>query len=284
MADANLGITESTAVAEARIASTIQTFLIQESVMLNKVQDFSYLAGPGAKSISIPRSAGFSVATKAENTSAALSDTNSYTTDDLLLSTHSHVSWLWEDFASMAAYPNIIADSVLKASKALAKSVDDAIIAALIAGASTSNPDHVIQYNDTTNEDLDLSDILRIRALLQAQNINPMECFLGISPAQEKNLLGISNFIEAYKWGDSQPIQNGVIGKIFGMQCIVTNGLTTKTIAWHPSALAYAAQLAPRLQTQYDLKELGMRYCIDMKYGVKVLDAGKRNVVMEETA
>jgi hypothetical protein len=286
MADANLGITESTAVAEARIANLIQSFLIQESVMLDKVTDVSYLCGPGAKSVSLGRSSGFTVSSKGENVASVKDDSNAYAVDTLDINIHRKVQWLWEDFASMAALPNIVADSIMKASKAVAKDMDDYVIAALIAGASTSSPDHVIQYNDAANEDLDLSDILRIRALLQAQNINPMESYLGISPSQEKNLLGISNFIEAAKWGDSNPIQNGIIGKIYGMKVLVTNGLSAsdKTIAWHPTALALGTQIAPRLQSQYVLSELGTLFSVDTKYGLKVLDSGKRNVTMEQTA
>lgn len=287
MADANIGITEVTAVAEARIASVIQSFLIQESVMLNKVMDYSFLAGPGAKSISLPRSGGFSVSSKSENTAAVRDDSNSYSVDTLNLSTHSYVQWLIEDYAAIQAYPDVLSDMILKATKAVAKSVDDAIFTALVAGASTSAPDHVVQYNDTTNEDLDASDILTIRKLLISQNLNPQECYLAITPSQEKNILGISNFISANVYGSAAPIQNGVIGKIFGLNVVVTNStaLTTaeKTIAWHPSALAYAHMFPARLQTQYDLKELGTRYNVDILYGVKVLDGGKRNVTMEQT-
>ena len=55
----------------------------------------------------------------------------------------------------------------------MALSVDTIIAAQLLAGPSTATPDHIIDFNDGTSNDLELADVLNIRALLQAQNIEP---------------------------------------------------------------------------------------------------------------
>jgi hypothetical protein len=68
------------------------------------------------------------------------------------------------------------------------------------------------------------------------------------------------------------------------MNVIIHNGLTVdETLIWHPSAVGFATQFAPRLQSDYSVKELGNLFSIDTKYGVATLDAGKRNVEILKT-
>ena len=114
--------------------------------------------------------------------------------------------------------------------------------------------------------------------------MNPRECYICVSPDKEAEMLNISDFIDASKFGSNEPISNGVIGKVYGMPVMVHTGLTSdETLVWHPSAVGFAMQLAPRWQSDYDLKELGMRHSIDTLYGVEVLDSGKRQVEISET-
>lgn len=68
MADALMGVTETSANALANVASVAQLYLQQESKLLPTVMDYSALAVPGAASIKLPRSGGFTVGDKSENT------------------------------------------------------------------------------------------------------------------------------------------------------------------------------------------------------------------------
>ena len=98
-------------------------------------------------------------------------------------------------------------------------------------------------------------------------------------------MLKIANFIDASKYGAGEPLASGVIGKVFGINIVVSNDFESlKSILWHPSALGFAEQIAPRVQADYDLANLGMRYSIDHLFGVKLLDAGKRNVLIGTAA
>lgn len=178
---------------------------------------------------------------------------------------------------------NAVQDAVMKASKDLAYDID-AKIKTTFDSASTSAPDHVIQYNDATNEDIELVDILAMRKLLIDQNIDPRECFLGLGSAQEKNMLAIADFIDSSKYGSSEPILNGEIGKVYGMRVIVSNVFSgTDSYAWHPSAAGFAMQQNVRIQREYDLANLAWRYSLDYIGGFSVLDSGKRVVKIEET-
>lgn len=283
MADALMGVTETSANALAQVADFAQLYLQQESKLLPTVTDYSFLATPGSSSIKLPRSGGFTVGDKSENT-AVDSQVITYAADTISLDQHRVVQFLLEDIANQQSMVDVIQDAVLKASKDLAFDIDSKIKAEF-DNASTSTPDHVIQYNDTTNEDIELVDILAMRKLLIDQNIDPRECFLGLGSAQEKNMLAISDFIDASKYGTNQPIMNGEIGMVYGMRVIVSNVFDgTDSYAWHPTAVGFAMQQNVRVQRDYDLANLAWRYSLDYIGGFEVLDSGKRVVKIEETA
>jgi N4-gp56 family major capsid protein len=283
MADALMGVTETSAAALAQVSKLAQTYLQQESKLIPTVSNFSHLAVKGASSIKLPRSGGFTVGDKAENTSVD-SQIITYAADTISLDQHRVVQFLLEDISDSQSMISTVQDALLKASKDMAFDID-AKIKAEFANASTSAPDHVIQYNDATNEDMELVDILAMRKLLIDQNIDPRECFLGVGSVQEKNMLAIDNFISAEKYGSNQPITNGEIGQIYGMRVIVSNVFaTTDSFAWHPSAVGFAFQQDVRTQREYDLANLAWRYSLDYLAGFEVLDGGKRVVMIEETA
>jgi len=282
MADALMGSTETSASALANISSFAQVYLQQASKLMPTVTDYSALAVPGASSIKLPRSGGFSVGDKAENTSVD-SQIITYSADTISLDQHRVAQFLLEDIADKQAMINVTQDAVMKASKDMAKDVDDKIIVELKL-ASASAPDHLIQYNDTVNEDIELVDILEARKLLSDQFIDPRECFVGIGTAQEKNMLAIDNFISAEKYGNNEAILNGEIGRVYGMRVIVHTGFGAQTCFWHQSAVGFAFQQGVRVQRDYELNQLAWRYSLDYLAGFEVLDGGKRNVMIDETA
>ena len=285
MADTLTGITEVTNVSNAKIANLVQTYLIQESKLLPLITDYSALATPGSKSLGLPRSGGFTVGSKAENTSVEAQSVT-YAADTISFNLHKTIQFLVEKFAERAAQPGIVSDMLMKAGKDMALEIDKIIAAQLLAGPSTSSPDHVIDFNDGTNDDLELADILNMRALLQAQNIEPQECFIGIHPAKESDILQIDNFIDASKWGSNEPISNGIIGKIYGLRVVVSNVFESDSVlAWHPSCLGFAFAQGISLDSEKDLANLATRYSLDFICGCTGgLDSGKRQVLIEPVA
>jgi len=281
MADALMGVTETAANAVARVAEVAQTYLQQESKLMATCSDFSYLATKGASSIKLPRSGGFTVGDKGENTSVD-SQVITYAADTISLNQHRVVQFLLEDIADQQSMVAVTQDAVMKAAKDMAKDVDDKLIVELKL-ASASAPDHIIQYTDGVNEDIELADILAARKLLSDQFIDPRECYMGIGTAQEKNMLAIDNFISSEKYGSNEPILNGEIGRVYGMRVIVHTGFGVDTCVWHKSAVGFAFQQSVRVQRDYDLTNLAWRYSLDYLAGFEVLDGGKRNVLIEET-
>jgi N4-gp56 family major capsid protein len=282
MADVITGVTETSASAKAMIESLAQKYLIQESKMMPLVLNYSSMAVKGASSIKLPKAGGFTVGNKAENTGVD-AQTSAFSVDTLSLNVHRVVQFLVEDIANQQASVDVVAEYLLRASKDLALDIDKKILDQLKT-ASASGPDHEINFTDATNEDIELQDILNARKLLMIQNIDPRECFMAIGPDQEANMLKIANFIEAEKYGSNSPILNGEIGMVYGMKVIVHSYLANEAVFWHPTAAAFALQQGVRVQKNYDLAQLASRYSLDYIGGFQVLDGGKRNVHITETA
>jgi N4-gp56 family major capsid protein len=282
MADALTGVTETSATAKAMIESLAQKYLIQESKLMGLVLNYSGMAVKGASSIKLPRAGGFTVGDKSENTGVD-SQVAAFAADTLSLDQHRVVQFLVEDIANQQASVDVVAEYVLRAAKDLALDIDNKILAQLRT-ASTASPDHEVAFTDATNEDIEVADIVNARKLLALQNLDPRECLMGIGPDQEANMLKISDFVDASKYGSNQPVVNGEIGSVFGMKVIVHSSIANEAIFWHPTAAAFALQQAIRVQKEYDLRNLAWRYSLDYIGGFKVLDSGKRNVHITETA
>ena len=282
MADALMGVTETSAASHAEVSKLAQTFLIQQAKLAATITDYSSLAVPGAASIELPRSGGFSVGSKSENTKVD-SQIVTWEADTISLDQHRVIQFVLEDKAAIQSNVATVKDAIMKATKALALDMDTKIIVELRL-ASSSAPDHLIKFTDTTNEDIELGDILAARKLLIDQNIDPRECFMGVGSDQEKFMLAIDNFISAEKYGSNEPILNGEIGRIYGMKVIVHTGFNQEALFWHPSAVGFAIQQGTRFQTESALSDLGTRYSLDYIAGFEVLDGGVRQVQISETA
>lgn len=270
-------VTETASAGFDLVASTVQSYLQQESKFLPLVTDYSNLVVKGSKSVAIPRSGGFTVGAKSENT-AVDAQIVTYAQDQIALTSHKVVQFLLEDIADMQAAPAIVEDMLMKAGKDLAREVDQTIINALEL-PSASTPDHRIAYAGTTV--IAEADILDARELLIDQYIDPRECVLAVSPAQEKAMLKIANFIQAERYGNNEPIFNGEIGKVFGVKVIVHTDIEDlKSLMFHKSALGIAFQQGMKIEKQRDLANLGDRWSISHLYGTKLMDSGKRAVLI----
>lgn len=119
MADALTGLTEVDSTIEDLVSMRVQQTLIAEMVVWPLMTDYSEGVGKGMDTVKIPRTAGFSVSSKSENTAADAS-LNAFSTDDLALSKYKYVQFLVEDIASLQSKVNVEAQYLDDAAKALA--------------------------------------------------------------------------------------------------------------------------------------------------------------------
>jgi N4-gp56 family major capsid protein len=272
MADVLTGDTATDAVKQTVVSALVQRELIAQSKLLGTIMDVSQFAVDGLDEIEFPKLGSFSVTKKISGTAvdaAALT----YGTDKLLLNQHAVVQWLVEKKANKQAVVNLESANLERAVSAHAKQVDVDIHAALIADVSASAPDHIIAYAGAS---FDKEDVLKALELLDIQEWPSENRFLAVNPAEHKTLLAIDSFIDASKYGSAEPIQNGEIGRIYGVPVIKTTVVTAgRPLVYHMEAACIGFQLNPEFDQDKDLANLGIRYSLDQLYGVKVLQSGK---------
>ncbi len=282
MADVDMGVTETSATGQAIVAAMVQNQLIAKAKLMFTVQDESSRAVKGAKSVAFPRTGNLDPVAKAENT-ASESIALTYAVDTLTLNQHFHTFVRLEDKADIQSILNIESDILERAGAGMAKKMDTYIYDTLVAGASASAPDHIIDQFSTAGT-LTLAKILTARKLLDDQDVPEGDRFMVVNPEQESELLALSAFIDASAYGARDPLQNGEIGRVYGFTVIKTTVCAANVaLYYHRSACAFARQMDPKWEQDRSLAKLANEYSLSALFGAKILDAGKRNVTANDT-
>lgn len=260
------------------VSAVVQETLKLKALYIGTVMDYSASVPAGAKSVYIPRRGQFTAADKAEDTDLT-AQAFTFTQDNLTLS-HKAILSEMELIADLQSAVNVEAEIIKESAMELSKSVD-ALIRTQLKLASSSGPDHILDYVDTAGDVIALADIANARKLLNAQNVPMEERYMAVSAKKEYELLQIANFIQAERYGSSEALVNGEIGRIFGFKVILDNGLAdAETLFWHKSAAAFAVQLQPSFEKMMNLPGIKNQYLLHTVAGSKVLQAGVCNVFL----
>lgn len=266
MADVVMGNAETAALRQDLIAALVQRELIEEAVVAPNVFNVSQFALPGAKQIEFPKAGSFTVQKKLEDEEAQ-AQAVTYSTDALELNQHAVVQWIIPKRSEIQSNVNLLADTTARAARAHAKQVDSDIITSMDSGAAAGNA-------VTLSGSFGREEITEMRRKIRAQNFPVSDLTLAVAPDFEEDMLNVADFINADRYGNTQPIQNGEIGRVFGVRVVISNLLSAKAIMFHREALALGFQQNPEFDEDKDLANLGMRYSLDQLYGYKVLQSG----------
>jgi N4-gp56 family major capsid protein len=199
------------------------------------------------------------------------------TTTELVVTIDQHFEYsrLIEDITDVQALNSLRSFYTEDAGYALAKKVDDALIAEaanftaqLQCGASgtAASAGTAVAFNDASFRDavqtLDDNDV-------------PMSQRVFVIPPAVKNaMLGISNYIST-DFVTGKPVENGKIGSLYGVDIFVSTNLPTENtdekaaLLMHKDAMVFAEQVGVRVQTQYKQEYLADLMTADTLYGVK---------------
>jgi len=267
MADQITGDSEVSAVKMTLIAAMVQQELKAAARMLPTVRDVSSFAEPGLDTISFPKSTSFSVEKKLSGQKAS-AQALTYTTDDLSLNQEAVVQWLIEKKQSKQSRVNLEIDAAARAASAHGRQVDTDLISAINAGRKSAN-------DVTFSSALTLANIVAMRKALNVEFWPEADRTLALHPAQEEDMLNISNFIKANEYGSRQALLQGEIGQIFGTRVVVSALLTEdECFMYHRDSCAIGFQSSLDFDQQKDLENMGQRYSLDQLYGIKVLQSG----------
>ena len=279
---ADMGVTETTAGSFDYVSAMVQLELINKAILYPTISSYSEQVPKGADSVKFPRFDSFSAQDKTEN-SATTFQALTMAADQLELSKHKHIPVRLEDIAGLQTVPDVEGAIVERMASAMVAQWEDDIYAQLIL-ASASNPDHRVEYASAAT--LAEADILGAIELLDIQNVPASDRFLAVHPTQKRDLLEIDNFVQADRYGSSQPIQNGELGMAYGLKVVMSTAVTQDTSCiYHRSHVAFAAQMNMKFEKQRaPLDYLADDFSLSTIYGVKVLDAGKRGVKLENAS
>lgn len=236
------------------ISRIVQAELLENTVVMGTVSDYSSMVEQGVKSLEIPRFEadttagsgrfGGPSAQNADGETAAALKTASLTTDTINLDQWQNLSYRIPDRVKEQSRVPLEAELARKAGKEMAIYMDQAIINTLDASTTT------LAYSDTVNEDLQLNDIVAARRILNRNNVPQDQRYLLISPEKEEDMLNIANFIEADKYGAREALLNGEIGRVYGFRVVVSNLLTAaQAFAYHREAVGFAIQKQVQFET-----------------------------------
>ena len=273
-------VNEIDAVSLEAISKLTQMYLQEASMLLGTISDYSALVSKGMKSLALPRFAGFVVEDKVAATKLTM-QTSPADSDILLLNKHKGIGVEIEDIAELQSNVDLMKEYALRMSKDLAYKIDQDI-ADCLDNASASAPDHRLAFDNGTS--FTKADFTKAKKLLKKQNVPTNDLsnlFLGISPELEEDILNLSDFVDADKYlsGSEQIKLNGVIGRLYGFNVVVSNAFSDdRALFYHRTHVAYATQQAPKFEIGREIKSLADIAALSSIYGCQYLDNGVRAV------
>ncbi len=127
---------------------------------------------------------------------------------------------------------DVIARTLLRIARAVAKAVDDEIWEVISEGQSPTNINSEAitagdEWDSATVANRDpIQNILNARSAIRKYNYKITNGFLLLNPTDESNLLGNPNIRNAGQFYTDEVTKNGVIGRAFGLTFIVSNSVT----------------------------------------------------------
>lgn len=131
----------------------------------------------------------------------------------------------WEDAKTNAI--DVIARTLLRIARAVAKSVDSTIAAAILSNAGNSTAANATWDNAVVADRDPIQDILDAKSEIEIDNYNPNKNgYLLVHPTGLAHLLGNPNIRNAGQFYTDSVTRNGVIGRILGLTLISSNSIT----------------------------------------------------------
>ena len=267
-------------------------------VLANLVRKMSF-KGKKGDTLHIPKPTRGSAAAKAANTQVTI-QANTETEVQVSIDQHFEYSRFIEDIVETQALSSLRSFYTDDAGYALAKKVDDTLIA---LGKSFGDGDasdwvHSASYYIDSSTGLtayaldtvvtgDVFTDAGFRKLIQLMDDAdvPMDGRkFAIPPSLRNAIMGIDRY-NSSDFVDGRGVNNGQIGKLYGIDIYVSSNMPTietaadnsvgdavkAALLFHTDTMVFAEQLGVRSQTQYKQEYLSTLYTADTLFGVKVV-------------
>lgn len=131
----------------------------------------------------------------------------------------------WEDIHTNNV--PMIARTLLRIARAVTKSVDNVIAAAILAEAGNIQAANATWNNAVVADRDPIQDLLNAKALIAIDNYNPdSNGYLLLHPTNYAELLGNANVRNAGQFYTDSVTKNGVVGRLVGLTVVSSNSIT----------------------------------------------------------
>lgn len=267
-------------------------------VLANLVRKMSF-KGKKGDTLHIPKPTRGSATAKAANTAVTI-QADAETEVQVLINKHFEYSRFIEDITEVQALSSLRSFYTEDAGYALAKQVDDELIAlgksfgdsdgadwvhsnAYFIDASTGLTSYAVDTVTTSDVFTDAG----FRKLIQLMDDAdvPMDGRkFAIPPSLRNAIMGVDRY-NSSDFVDGRGVQNGQIGKLYGIDIYVSSNMPTietaadnsvgdavkAALLFHTDTMVLAEQVGVRSQTQYKLDYLSTLYTADTLFGTKVV-------------
>lgn len=272
MADGNVTTTTAAKFIPELWRDAILDYAERKFELRNQVMDFSSEL-PSGDVLHIPKVTEETAAAKSAG-SAVTYQNNTDGEVTITVDQHHYEAKRIEDIVRVQESANLFGAYAQSMGYALAKKVEN-YLAVDVLQSATGNDVTLAADNTIT------SALLRsgLQKLLDAgHDYADGETYLYASPAAYMSLLGLQDFFDSSQRGDNQnPNVSGGVGMIYGMNSFISTdwdddggtGDETATI-FKKEAVYMAMQIAPRVQSAYDIDHLATSVVADILFGASL--------------
>ena len=269
MADGNVTITTAANFIPEMWRDAILDYAERKFQMRNQVLDFSSMLSSGGDILNIPKVTEETAAAKSANTAVTYTN-NTDGVIQLAVDQHHYEAKRIEDIVRVQESADLFNAYAQSMGYALAKKVEN-YLALLVQGA-TGN-DVSLSTDNTFTTALIRSGLQKL--LDAGHDYTDGEHYFYCSPAAYMSLLSLGDFTEAQKRGDAEnPLASGRIINAYGLEVYPStdwdddggSGDETATI-FNKNSVYFAQQLAPRVQSSYDIDHLATSVVADVLFG-----------------
>ena len=275
MADGNVTITTAANFIPEMWRDAILDYAERKFQMRNQVLDFSSMLSSGGDILNIPKVTEETAAAKSANTAVTYTN-NTDGVIQLAVDQHHYEAKRIEDIVRVQESADLFNAYAQSMGYALAKKVEN-FLANLVQGASGN--DVTLSSDNTFTTALIRSGLQKL--LDAGYDYTDGEHYFYCSPAAYMSLLSLGDFTEAQKRGDAEnPLASGRIINAYGLEVYPStdwdddggSGDETATI-FNKNSVYFAQQLAPRVQSSYDIDHLATSVVADVLFGAALSHA-----------
>lgn len=251
-------------------------------------RDSEYSSARVGSKVNIPKTGALTASQKVSGTAVTLQNPSDSGVD-VTLDQHWEVSFIVDDVAKAQANQSIMDAYIADAVTALSEKIE----ATLIAKYSSLTAGTVNSGGGTLAKE----DFQTARGNLSSNRAPAKDRYAFLDPDAVNDVLNIAEFTSAEKFGSSMPVQEGVLGRIYGFTVMENlfipsagSPATSKNLYMHRNALVLAMRSLPtptadgvkvavvdrnglmlRVLYSYNADQLGDQVTIDALWGVNTL-------------